>query len=100
MKTFIFRYATQFRKDLEFRVAADSIQKAKTVFWEFVPGCVEILSVAEVQLMTPYEIGYRAASENNGECPFYPGTRSESEFNEGFCAWLEQRDKKTKKCED
>lgn len=34
-------------------------------------------------------LGYKAASENSGECCYYPGTKSERAFNEGFCKWLE-----------
>lgn len=34
---------------------------------------------------TPFEAGRKAFIDNNGACPFYPGTRSEQEWIEGFC---------------
>ncbi|WP_256679125.1 hypothetical protein [Pseudomonas sp. MWU12-2323] len=41
--------------------------------------------------MSAFDQGYQAASKNDGDCPFYPGTRSESEWIDGFCKWLEEK---------
>lgn len=40
--------------------------------------------------MTPFDTGRKAFKDSNGACPFYPGTRSEAEWIDGFCKAQEE----------